>query len=227
MIAVRPPEYFPRLSYMALVQHVDRFVLADTFSYRRRTFQNRSRLRNLQGWQWISVPLTAHQGGRPIHRVQINQQAPWVGKHWRAFQYNYRSTPYFEYFEPEVEPFFEQTWAALGALTCASVTLLHERMEFSTPIVRASELDGAPDTLAAILAAVGDDVLAVPADAPPPDDVAAEVHRFYYDPPTYRQNFEGFEPGMSAADLLFNYGPEARSLLAQGTRVEMPGEAEA
>lgn len=224
MIAVRPPEYFPRLSYMALVQHVDRFILADTFQYSRQSFQNRSKLRNPQGWQWITVPLEAHQHGRAIRHVHINQQDPWIGKHWRAFQYNYRSTPYFEYFESEVEPFFEREWTTLGALTCASVELLHELMGLTTPLVRASELEGTPASLSSILDAVGDGAMVSPPAAAPHDAAEAdEVQVFQYETPSYRQNFEGFEPGMSVADLLFNYGPEATSMLAEGGRVTSHG----
>lgn len=227
MVAVRPPEYFPRLSYMALVQHVDRFVLADTFQYSRQSFQNRSKLRNPQGWQWISVPLEAHQHGRFIRQVRINRRDPWIAKHWRAFQYNYRSTPYFEYFEPALEPFFNRDWATLGALTCASVELVHELMGFSTPLVRASELDGAPDTLAAILTAVEGKAVLSPPDAAPHDAaVAPEIRVFRFDGPTYRQNFAGFEPGMSGADLLFNYGPETRTILTEGVRVERLGNVQ-
>ena len=221
MIAVRPPEYFPRLEYMALVQHVDRFVLADTFQYSRQSFQNRGKLRNPQGWQWITVPLAAHQHGHPIHQVKINRDDPWIDKHWRAFQYNYRSTPYFEYFEPELEPFFERPWSVLGKLTCSSVELLHELMGLSTPLVRASELDGAPDTLAGILDVLKEDTLVAPPEAASHDaEIASAVRIFHFDTPEYRQNFGGFEPGMSAADVLFNYGPEARALLARGSRVE-------
>lgn len=221
MIAVRPPEYFPRLSYMALVQEVDRFILADTFQYSRQSFQNRSKLRNPQGWQWITVPLHAHQHDRAIIDVQVDPDGPWLGKHWRAFQYNYRSTPYFEYFEPELEPFFHREWAHLGELTAASITLLLRLMELSTPLVRASELDGRPDSLEAIVATVGEEPVLSPEEAAPYDRGAvSDVHVFRYDAPTYRQNFEGFEPGMSAADVLFNYGPEARSIIAQGVQIE-------
>lgn len=226
MIAIQPPAYFPGLHYMALVHHVDCFVLADTFPYRRRHFASRSKLRNPQGWQWITVPLRAHQRGRPISAVAINTDDPWQGKHWRAFQYNYRSTPYFEYFEPQIEPFFEREWDTLGALTCASVTLLHDRMEGSTQLLRASALEGAPDTVPAILDAVdAAPLVTVPTEDPRDAQMthADEVLRF--DPPTYHQNFEGFEPGMSAADLLFNYGPEARTMLAQHAQGASAAEA--
>lgn len=220
MIAVRPPEYFPRLRYMALMQAVDCFVLADTFRYSRQSFQNRSRLRNPQGWQWITVPLQSGQRGRAIRDIEINMRGRWIEKHWRAFQYNYRSTPYFEYFEAQVEPFFERTWDRLGPLTTASVELVHDLMGLSTTLVRASSLDGAPASLEGILAAMNRRDLLAPADAAPHDrEVVPALDVFRFETPTYRQNFEGFEPGMSAVDVVFNYGPEARSLLEQGAQV--------
>jgi hypothetical protein len=45
---------------------------------------------------------------------------------------------------------------------------------------------------------------------------------FTYDHPTYHQNFDGFEPGMTAADLVFNYGREAQRILADGTKIGRP-----
>ena len=70
MIAIRPPEYFPCLAYAALLLAVDCFVLADTFQYSRQSFQNRTKVRNPQGWQWVSIPLKGGQHGRPICQVE-------------------------------------------------------------------------------------------------------------------------------------------------------------
>lgn len=227
MLAIRPPAYFPGLRYMAHLQQVDHFVLADTVPYRRRSSQRRSRLRNPQGWQWISVPLRAHQQGQPLYEAAINDDDPWKGKHWRALQYNYRSTPYFEFFESQIEPIFEQEWDTLGRLTCATVELLHDMMDLATTLHRASELDGAPGTVEAILEQIDDTALVV--DANSADDESSAVQSdyvFHFDPPTYYQNFSGFEPDMSAVDLIFNYGPEAQTLLAQHARVESRSASE-
>jgi len=222
-VAILPPEYFPRLPYMALVQHVDRCVLADTFAYRGQSFQNRARLRNPQGWQWITIPLRAHQKRNPIRSVRINEEDPWIGKHWRALQYNYRSTPYFEYFEPQVEPYFHREWTHLGALTCASVELLHDLMGLSTELVRASTLDGAPNNVPRMLGAMDMEaatLVALPEHVGAATEGAEQVRAFHFEAPEYHQNFDGFEPGMSTVDLLFNYGPDTRSMLADHAAVE-------
>ena len=217
MIAIRPPEYFPRLEYMALVQHVDHFILADTFPYRRKSFQDRSKIRDAQGWHWITIPLFGTPVGTPALDVEIETGGRWQEKHWRSFLYNYQTTMYFSFLEDAFQPFFGQTWHRLGACTSRSVELLTELYGMRTSPRRASELSGRPDDIPGIIDAVDADVLTVVggADHVPPT-VDAEIQTVSYDPPTYHQNFEGFEPGMSAADLLFNYGREAQRLLAQG-----------
>jgi hypothetical protein len=217
MIAVQPPEYFPRLRYMALLQHVDHFILANTFPYRRQSFQNRSKLRSPQGWHWITVPVFGNRDGAPISDVEIKTEGRWREKHWRSFLYNYRTTMYFEFFEASFRPFFERCWEQLSPCTCRSVILLAELFGFNTTVTRASELDGAPRTLAGVLRATDAETLVVPEEDLSSENIeVSAAHFFTYDHPTYHQNFEGFESGMSAADLVFNYGREAQRLLAEG-----------
>ncbi len=216
MLAVCAPEYFPRLEYMALVQHVDDFVLADTFRYRRASFHARSKLRHAEGWHWIDIPLFGRPEGAPIQGVEIETGGRWREKHWRSFMYDYRTTMYFEYFEEDFRPFFEQKWERLGPCTCRSVELQAELFGLDTDLHRASDLEGAPNTVAEVVEVLGAETLVVRADTSVPDVGGVTVETFSYEHPAYRQNFEGFEPGMTAADLVFNYGREAQRHLAQG-----------
>lgn len=219
MIAVRPPDYLPQLAYVALMDAVDVFVLADTFQYSRQSFQNRARLRTPQGWQWLSVPLRGGQHGMPICDVAVEGPDYWTRKHWRSFEYNYRTTPFFEFFESDLRPLYDRRWTHLGELTCAGVAVLHRLFGLSCRLVRASELPGRPDTLPAVTAALEATELLVPAAAAAHDRrLVAPLHVMHFETPVYRQNFEGFEPDLSALDLLFNYGPEARTLLRQGVQ---------
>ncbi len=216
MIAVRPPEYFPRLKYMALLQHVDHFVLADTFPYRRQSFQDRSKLRSSQGWHWITIPIFGQRDGASLLDVEINTEGRWQEKHWRSFLYNYRTTMYFEYFEASFRPFFERTWTSLAPCTCRSVEVLADLFGIRTSVTRASALEETPTSLSEVVKATGADVLAVP-EGTTSEGIGGDVQTVTYEHPTYHQNFEDFEPGMSAADLVFNYGREAQRILASGT----------
>lgn len=221
MIAVRPPEYFPRLDYAALMLAVDGFVMADTFQYSRQSFQNRTKVRNPQGWQWVSIPLKGRQHGRPIHQVEIRQVEAWRKRHWKAFEYNYRPTPYFDYYEETFAPLFQQPWTHLADLTCATVELIHTLLGGPTTLMRASALAGQPAGLADLLDRAGSAPLLAPAASAPYDASAVSALRvLHYEHPRYRQAFGGFEPGMTALDVLFNYGPEAASIIKEGLRIE-------
>lgn len=229
MIAVRPPEYWPRPAYFALMDHVDHFVLADTFQYSRQSYQNRALLRTPEGSQWISIPLRGRQHGRPIHQVEIHGKHRWIRKHWRALTFNYRATPFFEYYEDQLRPVFDVEWKGLADLTSRTVEVTRGLLGITTTLNRASALEvttgtpgtpgtsGTPaslSTLEEILAAMGDENLIVPEVASSVDGTfAASVLDF--EEAERRQNFEGFEPGMSALDLLFNYGPDALSMIRE------------
>jgi len=223
MIAIRPPEYFPRPSYVALMQHADTFVVADTFQYSRQSFHNRTKLRNPNGWQWITVPLKSYGHQEAIRDVPIDHHDRWQERHWRSFMYNYRSTMYFEFFEDRFRPVFEEAeWKKLGALTRRTVDIMAQLLGIDTPLVFASNLPEAPDSVARVIEALDDDAppLLVPEATAAIDAGAADdVQVLTFDLPSYRQNFEGFEAEMSAMDLAFNYGPESGRMIADASTV--------
>lgn len=220
-LAVRPPEYFPRLSYIALMQEVDVFVVADTFQYSRQSFQNRARIRTPQGWSWLSVPLQGRQHGLPISQTVIDNRTAWASKHRRALEYNYRQTPFYDYYEANMASFFEKSWITLGDLATGSLMMIHKMYGLRCELVLGSALPGAPDTLASIVESMDFNELLVGADTYEQDaSVVSGARRFEFDEPTYRQHFDGHELLLSSLDLFFNYGPEAGNMLRMDLRMD-------
>ena len=217
MIAVQPPTYFPGLPYLALMERVTVFILADTFQYSRQSFQNRAKVRTPQGWQWVTVPLKGRQHGRTIREVEVDNRKDWAAKHRRALQYNYRRAPFFEYYEAALEEVFGTTWPTLGPLTCRTVILLHRLYGLDSTVRLASDLPGAPDTLTGILAHFPDERLVVPVSTAVHDAHSVPgLSIFQYNAESYHQNFDGFVERLSGLDLLFNYGFETRGRLRSG-----------
>ena len=218
MIAVRPPEYWPSPLFAALMIAADRLYVGDTFRYSRQSLQNRARLRNPNGWQWVTIPLQSGQQGRAIAQTAINTNEPWIGRHWRSFMFNYRSAPYFEYYEPRLRPIFEREWTSVGPLALATISFVIDALDLSVDLVPTSTLPAAPTSLQAVLAhGAGAPVLlaedAASHDAPTATAEGRQWKVLQLDLPAYEQNFEGFEPGMSVVDLLFNHGPATRMML--------------
>jgi hypothetical protein len=214
-LAIRPPAYFPSLYDTALLAHVDHFIVADTFRFRQESFQNRSKLRNAPGTHEITIPLFGRPEGAPLRTVEIETKGRWQEKHWRSFLYDYRSTMYFDYYQDSLHAFYDRTWAMLADCICRSVELQAELFGLQTKMTRASALEGSPDSHRAILEVADADTLVVPKNGSVTLNGASRLRRFEFEHPTYHQNFDGFEPGVTALDLLFNYGPEARQLLRE------------
>ncbi len=81
-------------------------------------------------------------------------------------------------------------------------------------LVRASALAGCPASLEAILEVMPAKTLVVPAeDVSQANASPIAVELLQVEERAYRQQFEGFYPGISALDLLCNYGPEAPGMV--------------
>ena len=215
-VAVKSPEYLPRLSYMALMQSVDVFVLADTFQYSRQSFQNRTRIRTPQGWHWISIPLLGRQHGRPICETIIDNRTHWRSKHLRAFSFNYSQSPYYDYLSDAMADIMQEEWEVLADLTCQSVKLIHSMLQMRCQLVTASSLPGCPASLDEILEVT--EAKALVGELHELDNLPTGFagHQFAFEEPVYRQHFEGFESNITAVDLICNYGPEAHYVIKQG-----------
>lgn len=214
-IIIRPPEYWPSLASAALMQAADIIILADTFQYSRQSLQNRMRVRNPDGWQWVSVPLKGGQHGHPQFSTRIRQVPGWRKRHWKAILFNYSQTPYFNHYKGSIQSLYLQPWAYLGALNISTNRLVQAWLNGAAEVISATELDGSPDNMEAIMAHWPHAELLAPAEIPEP----CSTRRLYFSSPDYRQAFPGFISGMTVLDLIFNYGPESASLLRAGTQI--------
>ncbi len=222
--AVRPPEYFPRPEYAALMLSVDRFVLADTFPFSRQGHHNRMRIRTPQGagWQWLTVPREGASVGRPLHAVGIDAAQPWARMHRRAIHLNYGMAPFYDHYRHRLDALLDRPWGYLGDLAVATTRWVHEALGGTADLACASDLPGAPASLPAVWAALdAPGVLATLPESAERDAAhlafaGGAVRVLCFDEPVRRQNFPGFVGGVSTLDLLFNYGPDAAALLREG-----------
>ncbi len=214
LIAILPPEYLPRLDVCGLASAVDGLILGDLFQYSRQSYQNRARIRTPQGRMWLSVPLVGGQAGTPIKQAQIASGTSWQRHHLQAIQFNYGTSPFYFHYEPELRELVGRKYERLADLTVASWHLLLKSLRVGTPVVCTSELPGSPAGFDAVRALFPrSDVLALPRLQSP---TAPPLRIWTFEERPYRQSFNGFEEGLSALDLLMNYGPEAPAVLQNG-----------
>ena len=216
---IRPPELAPRLPYAALVLAADRVVLADTFPFSRQSGHSRLRIRTSQGAQWLSVPRRHTGAAAPLCEIATVDDG-WRRRHLAGLRAAYGMAPFYEHVAPGWAEVLA-TPGSLADLTVASVRWVAGWLGAPAEILRASELPGAPATLAAVAEAVGTEALVTLPESAARDAEAlprARVEVLDYAETPRRQAFPGFEPGLSVLDAILNHGAAAAEVVRAGVR---------
>jgi hypothetical protein len=227
IVSIMQPAYLPWLGFFDRIAASDVLILLDHVLIDRNSktkFANRNRIRTPDGWTWLTVPIRSkgRHGELLLNEIEVNNETDWRAKHWRAIEMNYRRAPHFADYAAPFQVMFEAEWTRLAALNAAGQKIFTEALGIGTRTMLSSEMDcrETKDRLivelcekagatAYISGPFGRDYLK------PADFRAAGVELLFhdYDHPEYKQCFEGFEPYMSAIDLLFNHGPAALQIL--------------
>jgi len=171
--------------------------------YTKQTFRNRTVILGANGPLSLSIPVVKKSGTRQVMKdIRIDYSTPWQKLHWRGITSAYTASPYFEYYMDDYRPFYTKKTGYLADLNeeLLEVTLkllgtgisLERSTDFTFPV---NEND--------------------PREAfSPKRDILAE--NSWFTPLPYHQVFNekfGFVPNLGILDLLFNVGPEARTVI--------------
>ena len=225
IVTIHQPQYMAWSGYFHKIASADLFVVLDDVQFKKNEWQHRNRIRTSQGWQWLSVP-NHYRFPQRIDEVAVNNEINWREKHLQALLTAYGRAPWFKTYGKEFELFYEKSWTTMAALNIDSVELLCRLLGVSTPVERSSSFstDGvSTERLVNICRRFKADMYLSGSGGREYLDESlferAGIRVIYQDfsAPRYPQHWartvEEFVPGLSAVDLLFNCGPESRSVL--------------
>lgn len=205
----------------------DVYVVYDDVQFEHQSWQHRNRIRNQNGWMWLTVPIVRREG-QLINEVTIDNSKHWREDHWKSIEQNYGNAPYFKWFKPDFELIYQKEWDRLIDLNVALMYRLALQLGIRMPkIMKSSEMETSgskTDRLVPILKAVGADSfiegMAGKAylDVKKLNDNGIEVLWFDYQHPVYPQSGE-FIGYLSAIDPLFNIGDKAIDYIRQGVNL--------
>jgi hypothetical protein len=223
--AIHQPQYLPYLGFFHKLAHADVFIALDTVQYQKNGLQNRNKIKNPKGWQWLTVPVS-HAHDSKILDVQIGDAGKWARKHWSTLQSSYGRAPHFAWSAERLRPVFETPWTHLSPLNLRLAKVACELLEIEAPHILASELPSEGESSALLISlckAVGADAyLSGPGGRGYMDLELFEragIRVLWQDfvHPTYPQIFPeaGFVPNLSIVDILVHCGEAAKSFVAR------------
>jgi len=185
--------YFGPVQWYQKLHRVEYVQIEQWESFQKQTYRNRCLIATTQGIQALTVP--TERGGSPLIKdTRISDHGNWRHLHWNALQSAYGESPFFEYYQDDIRPFFEQRWDYLLDFNEAIRTKICELIDIQ-PKVSFTEK---------YIVDNFDYRSAIRPKNPLPDSD--------FEPKPYYQVYQqkhGFLPNLSILDLLFNLGPES------------------
>ena len=149
----------------------------------------------------LTIP-TNHNTSLAMKDIRISDHANWRHVHWNALLSAYGESPFFEYYQDDIRPFFEKKYEFLFDFNMETTEKMMELLDIRPKIsiteayIQSKELKEEDE--------IKDFRDAIRPKKPLPDAEFAP-QRYYQ---VYEQK-HGFLPNMSILDLLFNEGNEA------------------
>ncbi len=227
IVSINQPAYLPWLGYFHRIAVSDVHIVLDHVQFEKNSFTNRNKIRTKDGCCWLTVPLrtSGRFGDLAITETEIANERRWAGKHWSSIRLNYAKAKYFGQHAGFFEAFFSRSWLRLNPLLREGTAYMLDAFGIRTRILFSSELEASARKSELVLQLCG--------KVGATSYLSGSLGRNYLDEgafrqagiavsyqdfrhPTYKQVYAGFEPFMSAIDLLFNCGPDSLAILMQG-----------
>ena len=186
--------YLPPVSFFTAINSGGDVLIEQYDNYCKQTYRNRCRIATASGIQTLTIPIVKADTPKQLMKdVRISDHGEWRHQHWNALESAYMNSPFFMYYQDDFRPFYEKKYEFL--------------IDFNTELtLRIMELAGIKKELRLTQSYIykSEDVIDLRPLAEPGVQEPAN-------PQTYWQVFKqkhGFQPNLSAVDLLFNMGPE-------------------
>ncbi|HZY38876.1 MAG TPA: WbqC family protein [Mucilaginibacter sp.] len=198
--ALFPMFYLPPAEYFVLLNSYKPDVLIEREEhFPKQTYRNRAHIYSPDGVLPLVVPVVkGSKQHTKIKDVKISYDFNWQRLHWQSLQACYRRSAYFEYYEDDFAPFYENNFPFLfdynEQLLQFILKAIKLKVEFDYTESYETEYDGLTDLRNAFSAKKETDFNQKP----------------------YMQVFEdrnGFKKNLSIVDLLFNQGPHSLNYL--------------
>lgn len=110
MRAVIHPTYFPNIAnFTAILHAADDLVFEMHDNYQKQTYRNRTFIYAANGKLQLSIPIIHSHKDRQMYRdIKIAYTEKWQSIHWKSLETAYRTSPYFEFYEDDIQPLFTE-----------------------------------------------------------------------------------------------------------------------
>lgn len=196
-------------AYFAPVQYYSKFLKYDEIyieqfeHFNKQTYRNRCVILGGNGPIQLVVPVVKGRGRKILIKdLKISYDIEWQRNHWRTIFSAYNSSPFFEYYKDDIQPFFESKFDFLFDFNFKIYETVCELLEIQNNTFLTTDFEKVPDDTLNLRETISPKIS-------PEVDLEFQLQK-------YTQVFSdklGFIEGLSILDLLFNEGPNSYTVL--------------
>jgi hypothetical protein len=182
--------YLPNLHYLSQVLNRDAIVLEKHENFVKQSYRNRCEIMSSNGKLSLSIPLIKQADKELISGKRISYAEGWQKQHWRTITSAYRNSPYFEFFEDDLKPFYEDQFEFLFDYNTQLLQTILQILRVKKQITFTGRFEANPESITDLRSL--SDIPVTECEVKPYYQVFADKH--------------GFITNLSCLDALFNIG---------------------
>ncbi|WP_372755516.1 WbqC family protein [Mariniflexile sp.] len=203
MNTILHPTYFPNIAHFVAIANASEITFETDDNFLKQTYRNRTYIYGANGKLVLNIPVIHSQKNRQKYRdVKIFNEEKWQNNHWKSLLSAYKTSPFFEYYEDELQPLFQLKADFILDFNLKCFEVICDCLQLDLPISKSE-----------VYRKNIEDIL----DFRPLVNAKKE-QKYNFD--SYTQVFgdkHGFIPNLSILDLLFNEGPNTLNYLESQT----------
>jgi hypothetical protein len=191
--------YLPPVIYFSLISDAEEVLIEKEENYIKQTYRNRCYILSANGPHILSIPVLLGSFHKTaVKDIRIDYSKRWQQVHLRAIIAAYKSSPYFEFYFDRIEQIISINHSFLLDLNMELILLIINILKINLQVSYTTSFEPAAEN---------------------PHDLRYALtpkKNIHYKNREYLQVFQsenGFVPGLSIADLIFNIGPDSYQYL--------------
>jgi len=191
--------YFPSIASFVAIAKAKKVTFEVCDNYQKQTYRNRMHMYGANGKLSLTVPVIFSQKNRQLYKdIMISEDTNWQDLHWKSIQSAYLGSPFFEFYQDDIEPLYTTNHKYLMDFNFKCLEVIYDCLQL--PFDYGTTTEYKKTALDCI------------DYRPLVDDRKEREHPFK----PYVQVFDdkhGFIPNLSILDLICNEGPNAMMYL--------------